>query len=211
MRSAMKVIALFFATCSNALHMAVAPPRAIMMQHSLVQRTAVVRMAGFGGGAAKPAKGGKGKSKKESKAPAAKLSMKRQWDRLNELVGGGAPRNPVFARLPDAEWLPVGDVACAAGTSVAAAVQLHKRFILEHATRVSPKLALQSKLLECGYIDAIQGFDEPARLEKVEAAPVADAGFEGAPDPSARYAALSNMDAVKKMDEANSNLKMGGY
>ena len=128
----MKVIALFFATCSNALHMAVAPPRAIMMQHSLVQRTAVVQMAGFGGGAAKPAKGGKGKSKKESKAPAAKLSMKRQWDRFNELVGGGAPR-PVFACLPD---LGLWRRVCC-GTSVAAAAQLHKRFIL--VARVSPK------------------------------------------------------------------------
>ena len=147
--------------------------------------------------------------KKKEKAAAPKLSMKRQWDRFNELVGGGAPRHPVFAREPDGQWVAVGDVAVATGTEVSAGVQLHKRFILEHATRVSPKLALQAKALQCGYSTSTD--QEPQLLEKAKACDVSSAGFEGAPDASARYAALSNLDAVKKMDEASSTQKMGGY
>jgi len=167
-------------------------------------------MAGFGAPSSKGGKG-KAKTKKEAKPAAPKLSMKQQWERFKGLVNDGLPRHPVYARLPDGEWLCVGDVACAAHVGVPSAVQLHKRFILEHATRVSPKLALRSKELVCGY--AIAGADdaEPVLLEKVEAAERQSAGFEGAADPSARYAALSNLDAVKKMDEASSTLKMGGF
>ena len=43
------------------------------------------------------------------------------------------------------------------------------------------------------------------------AADAAKAGFEGAPDASARYSSLSNMDNIKKMDEASSTQNIGGY
>lgn len=166
-----------------------------------------LQMAGFGGASKK----GAGKKDKPA-SKATKLSMKRQWDRHQELVGSGSPRNLVFARIPgDEEWTPVGDVAAASGVDVAAAVQLHKRFILEHATRVSPRLALKAKSLECGF--AAVG-DEPSLLISKGLSPAdpSGAGFEGAPDPSARYAAAdSNLDAVKKMGLAEDGLKMGGY
>lgn len=166
----------------------------------------VQMMAGFGSSAAK---GGK-KSGKNAVKP-AKLSMKRQWDRFNELSKSGAPRTPVFARVTgdvDDAWTAVGEVACAEGVPVAAAVQLHKRFILEHAARVSPKLALKAKSLECGFASA---GGAPGLLEKTDPADAASAGFEGAPDASGRYKALSNIDSIKQMDEASSTQSMGGY
>ena len=162
-------------------------------------------MAGFGGAAKGAKKGGK---KAAAKPAAAKLSMKRQWDRFNELAGSGAPRNPVFARIPGEQWVAVGEVCVEKDVSVSAAVQLHKRFILEHAARVSPPLALKAKLLECGFAT---GDGEPGLLEKVEAAKASSAGFEGAPDPSARYSSMSNIENIKKMDENSSNQPMGGY
>ena len=166
------------------------------------------QMAGFGGGGGKSS--GKKKTAKSSAPAAAKLSMKRQWDRFQELVGSGQPRHTVYAKITGEEgWTVVGDVACAEGVPVPAAVQLHKRFILEHATRVSPKLALKAKSLECGWGSADGA--EPTRLEKTDAADAAGAGFEGAPDPSARYSSVTNLDAVKKMDETGSKMKMGGY
>ena len=74
---------------------------------------------------------------------------------------------------------------------------------------MSPKLALKAKALECGYAD---GPDEDARLlEKVGAAEAAKAGFEGGPDASGRYSLLSNLNAVKQMDESNSKQNIGGY
>lgn len=161
-----------------------------------------IQMAGFGGGSKKPA------GKKAAK-PASKLSMKRQWDRFSEHVGNGSPRIPVFARIPGEQWTAVGDVACAPGVAAAAGVQLHKRFILEHATRVSPKMALKATDLEAGFSEG--DASEPSPLDKVDAADAAKAGFEGAPDPSARYKALSNIANIKKMDESSSNQPMGGY
>lgn len=162
-------------------------------------------MAGFGGSSGSK----KAAGKKAAKPAAAKLSMKRQWDRFNELVGSGQPRIPVFARIPGEQWTAVGDVACAPGVAAAAGVQLHKRFILEHAARVSPSLALKAKSLEAGFTEG--DASEPSPLEKVDAADATKAGFEGAADPSARYKALSNIDNIKKMDESSSNMAMGGY
>lgn len=185
-----------------------APSYLSMQARSIVvRRASVVEMAGFG--SSSDSTGKKGGSKKATK-PASKLSMKRQWERFKELVSNGAPRVPVYARIgADGTWTSVGDVACEDGIDAAAAVQLHKRLILEHAARVSPKLALQAKNLECGY--SKKGDQEPQVLQRVEAAKPSEAGFEGAPDPSARYSALSNLDAVKQMDEASSKLNMGGY
>lgn len=173
-----------------------------------------VQMAGFGGatGAAKGKKKGGAKTKGAAvkKAP---LSMKRQWDRHQQLVGSGQPRNAVFARIQGDEesgWVEVGDVATAPGTDLAGAVQLHKRLILEHAARVSPKLSLKAKSLECGFAAAGGDGDSPAVLAKVEAVDAAAAGFEGLPDPSGRYSAMSNMDGVKKMGVGQEQ-EMGGY
>ena len=180
------------------------------IRSSLPRMRCAVAMAGFG--ASPSAKGGSKKG--AGKKPVAKLSMKRQWDRFQELVGNGAMRHPVYARISgeDAAWTEVGDVACINDVTVAAAVQCHKRLILEHAVRVSPKLALKSKSLECGYATrSSDGVTEPGLLEKTDASDVGAAGFEGGPDPSARYSALTNLDAVKQMDESNSKLKMGGY
>ena len=163
-----------------------------------------VRMAGFGAGA-------KSKKGSKDKPAAAKISMKRQWERFQGLVGGGEPRVPVFARIPGDAWIGVGDVACAAGVEPAAAVQLHKRLILEHATRVSAKLAMKSKELECGY--TAPGADDPALLvsKGLTAADAANAGFEGAPDASARYSSITNVGEVKKMGVGQEGMSMGGY
>jgi len=150
-------------------------------------------MAGFGA----PAKSSsKAKGKK-----VAKLGVKRQWDRFKDLVSGGAARNPVYARLPGEEWTKVGEVACDESTTVAAAAQLHKRLILEHAVRVAPLLVQRAKELECGYSST--GEPEPALLTKCEPADVASCGFEGMPDASSRYGTLGNLDEVKKMKDVS--------
>ena len=88
------------------------------------------------------------------------------------------------------------------------AAQFNKRLILEHACRVKPALALKSKELVCG----VAGDDgEPVVLVRQDLPDDLVCGFEGAPDASARYRALNNLDGVKKLDEANSKLPMGGY
>jgi len=91
----------------------------------------------------------------------------------------------------------------------ALAPRVSERCALEHATRVSPKLALKAKSLECGFATADGG--APGPLQKVEAADAATAGFEGAPDATGRYKALSNIDSIKQMDESSSSQPMGGY
>lgn len=184
-----------------------ASPNQMLRLPESVARALSPSMAGFGVAAANKKKSGK----KEVAKPVAKLSMRRQWDRFNELVGSGAPRTPVYARASgDKEWTAVGYVASAEGIGAASAVQLHKRFILEHAVRVSPKLQLKVKTLECGYATGVD--EEKSLLEKgTTPADAPDAGFEGLPDPSARYAALNNIDNVKKMDQSASKMPMGGY
>lgn len=137
------------------------------------------RMAGFGGGAAKKAKSGGKKAAGKSAAP---LSPKRQWERLREQRDAGCELTAVYARVRNKdEWYEVGDVTASKGTDIAAAIQVQKRLILEHAPRVHPVLLSQAKQLECG-------FGEPtAPLSKVEPAEAADAGFVGRADASGRY------------------------
>lgn len=139
------------------------------------------RMGGFGGaGGAKSSKGGGGG--KKAAAAAAPLSPKRQWERLREQRDAGSEIVPVFARVAKEEkWYEVGDVTAGKGIEVAAAVQVQKRMVLEHAVRVHPQLLPKAKQLECG-------FGEPSRLlPKVDPADPANAGFVGRADASGRY------------------------
>ena len=142
-------------------------------------------MAGFG---TKP-------KKAKDSAKKAALSPKKQWDRFKDLVKGGAPRVAVYARVRGTDaWTRVGDVACSSGVTPVAAAALHKRLVLEHAVRVAPQLAPKARELECGY--AAAGDGAPILLEKTEPAAMADAGFEGLPDASARYGGQTASEAV---------------
>lgn len=161
---------------------------ALQLRPPPARRTALggVAMAGFG---AAPKKGAKKKA-------AAPLSPKKQWDRYKALVKGGATPCGVFARARgDEAWVKVGSVAVAPDprVSLPAGVAVHKRLILEHAVRVAPKLSPKAKELECGFA---VGDAAPKALERPEPAAAADAGFEGLPDPSARYGGQQASEAV---------------
>lgn len=173
-------LAAAFSPCNGRPLLAPSQPRAGSL-------TRVLQMAGFGSGA-------QGKAKKGAKDKTASLTMRRQWDRFKELSKAAAPKTAVYARIKDDDaWVLVGTVCAAASVEAAAAVQLQKRLILEHATRVSTKLALKASSLECG----LGPVGDPAAVALLDArgldAPAASAaGFEGEPDPSSRYKGTSN-------------------
>ena len=160
-------------------------------------RTHPCAMAGFGGGAAPSSKKKKGAKKDKT----AELSPKKQWDRLKEFARAGEPRNAVYARARGEEdWFKVGEVATKAGVDLATAVQTHKRMILEHAVRVSPKHSTRAKELECGFGTGDAGEPVPLDSRNLTPAAAAACGFEGAPDATARYfrAVDSGRDTVDK-------------
>ena len=165
--------------------------------HCLTPRAAAVTMmAGFGGAAAPSKKKAGAKKGKKAKAPKAEgLSPKRQWDIFKELVSGGQPRHPVFARLDDNDWVEVGDVAVAAGGTAEQAAHAQKRLALEHAPRVAPKLALRAKDLVLGVAEK-EG-DEVVLVKKpAEVLPEGVAcGFEGRPDSSGMYRKIGQTTA----------------
>ena len=111
-----------------------------------------------------------------------KLLDEREGEVAPEDAGRAFNHKSVFARVAKEEkWYEVGDVTAGKGIEVAAAVQVQKRMVLEHAVRVHPQLLPKAKQLECG-------FGEPTQaLPKVDPADPANAGFVGRADASGRY------------------------
>ena len=105
---------------------------AASVSHSRAMRVHPHMMAGFGGAAAKPAKGKGKKAAKVDKTSGVK--PRAQWDKFKDLVANGAPRVQVFASLDGEAWTEVGEVAVAEpGTAQQAGMLLR---VLE--PRISP-------------------------------------------------------------------------
>jgi hypothetical protein len=182
MRSAISVLLSLLALC-HGLQLARVP----LSMGRAYSSSSFHMMAGFGGGPAK-----KKGNKKAATAKVAPLNMKKQWDRFKALAG--SPAAEVFARARgDNSWTKVGQIRHEESVAGAAAVQLHKRLILEHAVRVEPKFVPKARELECGFAT---GDAEPKVLQKSEPAEPSAAGFEGEPDSSGRYFGLSAKAAV---------------
>lgn len=149
-------------------------------------------MAGFGAPAGpKKSKGGKSKPAK-GKGSAAKpegLNAKRQWEIFRELrdKSDQCLTSSVYARLPEEKWLNVGGVIVEAPGSRIEGVAMHKRLILEHASRLHLKLAMKPKEIEIGFSDtSVESLpSDDARIEPLTKCAVPAtlvAGFQGLPD-----------------------------
>jgi hypothetical protein len=119
------------------------------------------------------------------------LSAKRQWDRHIVLLEAGVEPWTVCARTEDAaEWLEVGFITldpAAPDVSAAGAVQLHKRLILKHASRLHPLTLGDTKRVNLGLRAPSEGEGGASEAEvqpfiPVPAAPREACGFSGKPD-----------------------------
>ena len=139
-------------------------------------------MAGFGGGGTPSKAAAKKGAKKEP------VSARKQWNALTRLTDGGSESTKVFARdskLDADEWLHVGQVAVGKDTTLEQGLQYQKRLILEHATRMSPRLAIAKATLEMGV--AKGGGDDVAALVKPTMPESVVRGFVGEPDAGGFY------------------------
>ena len=152
---------------------------------SAATHRATAVMAGFGAGRKKATK-----AKAPKKAPSG-VTAKQSWELFRELRSSdNVLTTSVFARLPEEgeKWLNVGGVIVEAPGSRTQAVNAHKRLILEHAARMHPKLALRSRELVCGFIEAGEAPGEVVPLERCPVPPDLRAGFQGLPHvPSGMY------------------------
>ena len=140
---------------------------------------ATAAMAGFG-----PSKKKVVKAKAPKKLPSG-VTAKQSWDLFRELRSSdNVLTTSVFARLPDdgEKWLNVGGVIVEAPGSRSQAVNAHKRLILEHASRMHPKLAVRSRELVCGLIETGEAPGAVVPLERCPVPPDLRAGFQGLPD-----------------------------
>ena len=165
-------------------------------------------MAGFGGG-------GKAKAAPKKGAKNSPVSARKQWTSWSKLTDGGAESTKVFARdgkLDADEWLFVGQVAVGKEASLEQGLQFQKRLILEHATRMSPRLAIAKASLEMG----VQGSgDEVAASAKPASMPEAVVcGFVGEPDAGGFYSKgnrnAKDMAAKGAAPAADSKGRIGG-
>ena len=131
-----------------------------------------------------------------SKRRRPSLAIARQQDRFDQQSAAAW----VFARaVGDSEWLEVGQVSIAAGAvgtdgeavTAEQAALLHKRLILQHATRLHPHLQPVGHILECG-LSGIAG--HPVLLPSANRLPLRDAmalsascGFRGTELPAGHY------------------------
>ena len=151
-----------------------------------------------------------------SKRRRPSLAIARQRDRFDQHSAAASVRHLVFARAAgDSEWLEVGQVSIAAGAvgaegeavTAEQAVRLHKRLILQHATRLHPHLQPVSGILECGLAEKQQpqqpedapvggeaAATHPVPLPSASPLPLSDAkalaatcGFRGAALPAGHY------------------------
>ena len=167
-------------------------------------------MAGFGGG------GGKTKAAPKKGAKKEPVSARKQWTAWSRLTDGGAESIKVFARdgkLESDEWLHVGQVAVGKGATLEQGLQFQKRLILEHAMRMSPRLAIAKASLVMGFAQG--GGDEVTASAKPESMPESVVcGFYGEPDPGGFYAKGNrnekDMAAKGAAPSADSKGRIGG-